>query len=320
MANIMLFKNEADLARDRVYLGLNNTFDAVLAGVARQEVIYLGARRGAGKSITCSNILVNQYESGNVCPYFTIEMTGHETFERNMAILANVNYQELKQNKLNDTELLKVIKARAGMFIDADDLVHEFIKTKDKYKFEAILVREKKLREDAQMIIIDDRALTLTNFDLHLGRIKAKHGDKFKVGILDYVNKIHMEGSDQFDWKAQVHVSTKVKELARKHDIVIYSPYQIDETGEARFAKGILDATDIALVMKAHDKELGALTFETTKIRGGADMKFTSPINWDTLRISPIPMDTPESPKAEGKIKKAGKKQDDSQSDIPPWN
>ena len=96
------------------------------------------------------------------------------------------------------------------------------------------------------------------------------------------------------------------------------SPYQIDASGEARFAKGILDAADIALVMEAHDKEKAALTFSTTKIRGASELTITSPINWETLRISPNSIDAPEKKETIKKVKKT-KEVDDSSSDIP-WN
>lgn len=321
MADIMLFRNAEELARDRVHLGFNNTFDAALAGVARQELILIGGKRGSGKSICSSNIAVNQYESGNTSVIFSIEMIAHEVLERNLSILSNVNHQNIKQNRLTDDELLRVIKARAGMFEQSDDLIDEFKKTRDKYKFESRLVREKQLKPDNQMIIIDDRALSLTSLDLHLGKIKAKFGDKFTVAVVDYLNQIVVEGASQFDWQPQIIISKKLKELARKYDIVMVSPYQIDATGEARFAKGILDAADIALTMDAHEKEKGALTFSTTKIRGGREMTFTSPINWDSLRISPQSIEEPEKKET---IKKASKKKestkkDDSESDIP-WN
>lgn len=324
MADILLFKNEAELARDRVHLGFNNVFDSTLAGVARQELILIGGKRGSGKSITSSNIFVNQYEAGNTCVYFTIEMIAHEVLERNLSILANVCHQRLKQNSLTDDELLQVIKARAGMFVNADDLVEEFKRTRDKFKFELQLVRDKQLKPDNQMIIIDDRALTLTNLDLHLGKLKAKFGDKLKVAVVDYLNQIVVEGANQFDWQPQIIVSKKLKELARKHDLVMVSPYQIDATGEARFAKGILDAADIALVMEAHDKEESAVSFTTTKIRGGRELACTSGINWETLRISPQPVEAPaakETVKRAGKKGKSGKadKADDSQADIP-WD
>lgn len=328
MAEIMLFKNEADLARDRVHLGLNNLFDSSLAGVARQELILIGGERGAGKSIVCSNVQVNQYESGNTCVYFTIEMIAHETLERNIAILANVPHGNVKKGTLTDEEMLRVVKVRADMFVDAGDLVEEFKRTHDKYKFEQRLVREKQLKAGNQMIIIDDRALSLTSLDLHLGKLKAKFGDKLTVAVVDYLNQIVVEGASQFDWQPQVVVSKKLKELARKYDVVMFSPYQIDKGGEARFAKGILDAADIALLLKAHDKETGALSLATTKIRGGADMATTSSINWDTLRINPTPIDAPDAEKkSEATIKRAGKKaekeaaikKDDSGSDIP-WD
>lgn len=320
MNDILLFQPDDELHRNKVFLGLNNTFDAVLGGVARQELILVGGKRGSGKSIASNNLMVNQYEAGNSALYFSIEMTGYETLQRTMSILANVNHQSLKQNKLTDEEILRVVTARAGMFEGSEGLVSEFLKTNDRYKFESQLVRECKLKPDNQMIIIDDRALTISSVDLHIGKAKAKFGDKLTTVIVDYLNQIVIEGGfSQFDWQPQVIISKKLKEIARKYDVVMVSPYQIDASGEARFAKGILDAADIALTMEAHDKELGALTFNTSKIRGGREMKFTSPIDWDTLRISAIPIDTPE--KKESTVKKAGKtkKTDEEATDLP-WD
>lgn len=318
MADMMMFRHPDELEKERVYLGLNNTFDAMLGGVARQELILIGGKRGSGKSITSSNIFVNQYEAGNSSLYFSIEMTAYETMERNLAILAGVNLQHLKQNKLTDDEVLQVVKSRAKMFKDADETVEDFMRHRDRYKFEETLVRNYQLNPTNQMIIIDDRDLTMSSIDLHIGKAKAKFGDKLKVVVVDYINQIVMEGADQFDWKPQVEVSKRLKNLARKYEIVMVSPYQIDAQGEARFAKGILDAADIALVMEAHNKEQQAITFETTKIRGGKEVTFTCPIDWDTLKISPQSIDRPNEPQA---IKRAGKK--DKKTDEPledlPW-
>ena len=326
MADMMMFQHPNDLEKERVYLGLNNTFDAVLGGVARQELVLIGGKRGSGKSITSSNIFVNQYENGNSSLYFSIEMTAYETNQRNLAILADVNLQNLKQNKLTDDEILKVVRARAGMFQDAGEMVTEFLRHRDRFKFEEMLVRNFQLKPDNQMIIVDDRDLTLSSIDLHIGKAKAKFGDKLGVVVVDYINQIVLEGADQYDWKPQIEVSKKLKNLARKYEVVMVSPYQIDASGEARFAKGILDAADIALVMEAHDKEQNAVSFETTKIRGGKEMAFTCPIDWDTLRISPQSVDKPSAPQKET-IKKAGGKksekpdvtQDDTGADLP-WN
>lgn len=294
MADMFMFQHQEEIDKVRVYLGLNNTFDAALAGVAREELILIGGKRGSGKSIVSSNISVSQYEAGNSSIYFSIEMTAYETMQRKMAILAGVNLQNLKQNKLTDEEVLRMVQARAKMFVGGEELVAEFIRTRDRFKFEETLVRNYQLKPDNQMIIIDDRDLTLSSIDLHLGKAKAKFGDKLTLAVVDYVNQVVVDGADQYDWKPQIEVSKKLKNLARKYEVVMVSPYQIDANGEARFAKGILDAADIGLVLEAHDKEESAISFETTKIRGAKEMVFTSPINWDTLRISPQSIDRPQ--------------------------
>lgn len=298
MSEIMLFERPDEHARNRVYLGLNNTFDAYIGGAARQELILIGGKRGAGKSLISSNIMINQYEAGFTSVYFTIEMVARETLNRNMSILSNVSHMALKNNTMTDAELLSVIKARAGMFKDSQFLVDEFVKKRDRFEFEERLVKECELK-DNQMIIIDDRALTLSSIDLHLGKLKSKFGDNFTVAVVDYLNQIVVDGGSQFDWQPQVMVSKKLKELARKYDILMVSPYQIDESGQARFAKGILDAADIALILDAGSKDDSAITFDTTKIRGAKDMKFTSGMDWDTLRVSPISVEKPVKEKKE---------------------
>lgn len=322
MNDLHIFPTPDDIARSRVFLGINNSCDSILGGVATQELILLGGKRGSGKSITCSNIQVNQYELGNVSAYFTIEMVAQETWVRNMSILAGVNHVNLKNNKLTDFEILKVVRARANMFLDADKYVDEFMETKDRFKFESNINRFCTMK-DNPMYIIDDRALSIANLDLHLGKIKAKHKDKFKVAVVDYLNQIVVEGGqDQFDWKPQIVISKRLKELARKHDIVMFSPYQIDDNGGTRFAKGILDAADIALLMEAHDKETGAISFNTTKIRGNQDLSFTSPIDWDSLKISSTPIEKPVEKKAEkaSKAPKAPATTGEDAAENIPWN
>ncbi len=316
MADVQLFRNPEELVRERTFLGLNNQFDAVLSGVARQEYILIGGKRGSGKSIAASNIVVNQYEQGNTCVIFTIEMLYSEVNERQFAMLADVPYMGLKNGTLTQDEYVKVVRTRASMFEDSHDLVQEYIRTRDRFKFESDLVRHKTLKPDNQIIIIDDRELTLSSIDLHLGKLKAKFGDKLKVAVVDYLNQIKFGDGNKYDWQPQVEVSGGLKNLARKHDLTMVSPYQIDATGEARFAKGILDSADIALVLEAHEKDQGALSFDTTKIRGGPDQRFTSPINWETLRISPITIDKPAA-KEKVSIKKAKSKE--AANDIP-WD
>lgn len=295
MSDITLFNSDENKEYIRFPSGISNVLDAKLGGLYRQEVILLGGKRGAGKSVVCANFINAQYELGNSAVYFTIEMTGKETFNRLMSINAGISHMSLKQDTLSDEDVFKLVKARAAQFEDADDLVLEFAAHKDRIRFETSLIRNKRLKKDNQIIIIDDRELSITAIDLHLQKLKARFGDTLKLAAIDYLNQITVPGvrGNMYDWTTQILVSKKLKELARKHDIAIISPYQIDEGGGTRFAKGILDSCDIAFLLDAHEKEDCAITFDTTKIRGGAPLEFSSPINWETLRIEPTEVDKP---------------------------
>jgi replicative DNA helicase len=115
-----------------------------------------------------------------------------------------------------------------------------------------------------------------------LQRLKTQFGDKLKVAVVDYVNQIDIE--DMYDWKSQISLSKGLKNLARKYEIVMVAPYQIDDKGVARFAKGLLDAPDVAIILEKHEH---AVAFETEKIRNAPPLNFASVCNWDTLKIKP---------------------------------
>lgn len=307
MSGLSVFKTAEQVSAERTFLGINNTFDATLAGVAMEELILIGGKRGSGKSVVSANIAVSQYEGGAVVPYFTIEMTAKETVNRLVAILADVDCRRLGQGKLTDEEIDRVVLARAGMYEESDDLVKEFKAHRNQFKFEEDLIRKKRLKPDNQIIIIDDRNLTINAIDLHLGKLKAQFGDSLRVAVIDYLNQIVIDGAhNQYDWQPQIEVSKKLKNLARKYGIVMVSPYQIDSTGEARFGKGILDAADVAIVLDVPDKESNTIGFSTTKMRGGPEMAFNSGIDWDTLRMNPAEQEPP-APK-EKSPKKGSKK------------
>lgn len=318
-SDLLIFQDPEDVTKDRVPLGLNNDFDAFIGNCAREEVVLIGGKRGSGKSITCSNIQANEYEAGFVCPYFTIEMTAKEVFQRNLAILSGVEHGSIKKQIFTDEEKMSLALTRAKMFKDYDAPLKDFMAHKNLVRLERELTRSC-TPIDNPLIIIDDRKLSLNAIDLHLGKLKAKYGDKMRIAVVDYVNQIVIENRDMYDWKPQIEVSKGLKNLARKHQILLVSPYQIDASGEARFAKGILDSCDIALTLSV---EGDTITMDTTKIRGAGEMKATSGINWKTLRISPISVQPPPKEEKEDKPKRGSKKVTEvsieKASDTPPW-
>lgn len=286
-------------------LGLNNTFDAEVGGMAPTEALFIGGVRGTGKSNVCCNLSVNQYEAGNTSLYFTIEMRAQEIFNRKMALLSGVSLSHITKASLTGQELRKIAKARANMFEDADDIYSTYIEDKDFRRFEHQLIQSRELKKDNQLIIVDAPHLTLTSIDLTIQKFKAQFGDKLKLVVVDYLNQISIE--NKYDWKVQIEISAKLKEFARKYDLILAAPYQIDNTGEARFSKGILDSADIAMILEREEGS-GRMDFKSTKTRNMGKFEFASPFNESTLRIdcndSRLPSkETVETPKKEPKEK-----------------
>jgi replicative DNA helicase len=308
----------------RFPLGLNNTFDSALGGGYRGELILIGGKRGAGKSIVCSNLVVNQYEQKKTAVYFTIEMNARETLERAIANLAGVSHTKIRQNDLTFEDKIKIAKVRSDMFVDGEVHFEDFLSHKDIIKFEKDLIRNRKLKPDNQIVIIDDRELSVMSIDLHLQKLKAQFGENLTVAAVDYLNQVVVPGQENsiYEWQSQIFVSKKLKEYARKYNMLITSPYQIDDEGRTRFARGILDAADIAINLDAHDKEDCAMSFHMTKIRGGPPINFTSGMNWDTLRINPIDVvvqSKKEAKKEKEKPQHQHEPQVNGSGDIP-WN
>lgn len=319
--NINIFELKENIEHTYVPLGLSNTFDAQ-QGYYRSEFYVVGGKRGHGKSVVCANVSANQYTQGAVGVYFTIEMRAQETFRRHMSILSGVPATALKNNNLTQDQITAIARTRAQMFDGGMDEYTRFLDYKDPIQFEAALRRNYKLKQDNQIIIIDDPALSLTSIDVHLQKLKARFGDKFRVAVVDYINQINVPEirgqQDKFDWKAQIGIASKLKEFASKYDIGMFSAFQIDDENRTRFAKGILDSPDFVYVLNANNPEDNALTFENTKVRSGPRLDFTVGIDWETLKINPVDVPKPTRAKAK-KNKGDGQEEAETPGDDAPW-
>lgn len=281
MADLLL-ANEKEICLDQTYLGINEFIDNDVK-IMTTELIMLGGMRGSGKSVVVNNIAVNQYMQGNVGLIFSIEMRKQEIFNRSLSMLSGVSNSKIRNGTLTEQDFIKLARARKDMFLDSDSIYEKYLENKDFRKFELELIKHKKLKEDNQLIIVDNQKLTLAEIDAILSKQKAIFGENLKTCQVDYVNQIHVE-NDQYDWKTQIILSKRLKDLARKHEISIITPYQIDKGQEARFAKGLLDAADMAFVLSTTDN---TIEFKTTKIRSGSHFTTKSKIDWDTLIIDP---------------------------------
>lgn len=276
------FFTDEDIA-DYIPLGLNAEFDQRVR-FKKSDYILMGGKRGAGKSITCSNLANTVYNQGKSVLYFTIEMPIIEILQRQMAIGANVSHSKIKYKTLSQDEWRAVAKWWAARYENGDEHMKAY--DLEHRSFERLhKALQKESLKPAQIDIIYDPSLTLPKLKAEVIKRVRKLGNVGLV-IVDYVNQIKKTSSttDKFDWKDQIDVSTALKELAGVLQVPFFSPYQIDSTGEARFAKGILDSADAAFILDAGDE---SITFTCTKMRGDAKINFSSKAYWDTLTIGP---------------------------------
>jgi len=316
--NITFFEEKTVSDAKRVPTGISNWIDANVGGFFEEDLVLLGGYRGAGKSLVCANIAVNQYQQGNVTAYFTIEMTGKETFDRIMSIMSQVPFSHIKLNEITREDELKLVQARADMFANSDELVIDFMSHRDKFKFERDLLNKKHVKEENQIVIVDDRELTIPTIDFTIQKLKAVHGDRLKVVVVDYLNQVSLGGSykdTMYDWKDQLVISKLLKNIARKHKVSIVSPYQISDDGVARLSKAILDSCDMALVLK---NETTAMTFTCVKARSSKSSFDTRVgLNADTLTLNPAELPKPEVAEEEPKKKgRASRKYNDVGDDV----
>jgi replicative DNA helicase len=291
VAELDFFPGEEDF---RIFpSGLSNEFDAVNGGFATQELILLGGRRGSGKSIISLNLAIKRFLEGNTSAFFTIEMRYKEVYDRVLAIISGVPFLDIFRNKLTDTQKLTIAKAKLDTFYKpsekAEKLLKELHDTHDFKKFEKRVKIEKPELKDNRLFLIDDEALTLNRIDHYCSTFASKYPN-YNLAVVDYLNIIKHE--DQKDWKTQIVIADTLKSLSRRYDITMISPYQIDASGEARFAKGILDSADRSFNFfpppEAEDRSLeNKITIHTTKIRNGKAMSFDVLMDWSCVKINP---------------------------------
>lgn len=281
MQRINLFESEEEIA-DYIPLGLNNDFDQKVR-FKSTDYILMGGKRGSGKSITCSNLADTVYKRGKSVLFFTIEMPVREVLQRQCAIGCGVPHSKIKYRTLDNLEWLKVATWWADRYENGDSHLETYKAHRDFDRFHAAIQKEE--LKEVQIDIVYDPSLTLPKLRAEIIKRVRKLGNVGLI-IVDYVNQIkRTSGSDdKFDWKDQIVVSTALKNIAGELQVPVFSPYQIDASGEARFAKGILDSADAAFTLEAGPN---SIQFTCTKIRGDAKINFCSKTDWNTLTIGP---------------------------------
>lgn len=294
MQRIKLFEPEEEIGK-YIGLGLNEEYDHDIKFSPR-DLVLVGGRRGAGKSLTCANIANNVVESGRSAIYFTIEMDSRSVLQRCCSIATEVPFSRLRTKNLSVTEWERVAGWWANRFQQGQERLKEYKEHRDFDKFHDNLTTKCELLPTQQLIVEYDASLTLSKIRAVLDKKVKAHN--VGVIIVDYINQVKRSAAPsrggQYDWTEQIEVSKALKSMAQEYECTVFTPYQTDATGEARFAKGILDAADAAYALETWDHEDNCMTFNCVKMRAASMRSFSSVVDWETLKIGP---DTALTPK-----------------------
>ena len=201
----------------------------------------------------------------------------------------------MRTKNLSVAEWEKVAGWWANRFTAGQDRLKEYREHRDFEKFHAKL-KTGELLPTNQLDVVYDPSLTLSKIRAELDKkVKALN---VGVIIVDYINQVKRSSlpsrGGQYDWTEQIEVSKALKSMAQEYDCTVFTPYQTDASGEARFAKGILDAADAAYSLETYDHEDGCITLNCVKMRSAAMRSFTSTVDWESLKIGPESALTPQ--------------------------
>jgi len=287
MQRIELFEPQEEIEK-YIGLGLNEEYDHDIKFSPR-DLVLVGGKRGSGKSLTCANIANNVFQSGRSAIYFTIEMDSRSILQRCCAIATGVPYSRIRTQNLSVVEWEKVAGWWASRFQQGQERLKEYKQKHDFKEFHHKLTTNHELLPTQQLDVIYDPSLTLAKIRAELD----KKVNKINAGVIivDYINQVKRSAipsrGGQYDWTEQIEVSKALKSMAQEYDCTVFSPYQTDATGEARFAKGILDAADAAYALETWDQEDACITFNCVKMRAASMKSFTSKMDWETLKMGP---------------------------------
>lgn len=294
MQTITLHEADEDIAK-YVSLGLNTEYDMDIQFSPRDFVL-VGGKRGAGKSIVCANLANSVFNSGKTAVYFTIEMDSRSILQRCCSIATEVPFSRIRTKNLSIVEWEKVATWWAGRFVGGQEKLKKYREERDFDKFHYELKTNCELIPDRQIDVVYDPSLTLAKIRAELDK-KVKRGNVGMI-IVDYINQVKRSAmpsrGGQYDWTEQIEVSKALKSMAQEYETTVFSPYQTDASGEARFAKGILDAADAAYTLEAWTQEDKCISLNCVKMRNAAEKSFTSTMDWETLKIGPNTAMTPK--------------------------
>ena len=177
-------------------------FDIVTNGLQPGNFIVLAGRPGQGKTSLALNIAQNIcFVQGLPTAIFSLEMTRDELDTRILASESQLSYADLRAGRVKDDHWEHLGNAAA------------------------------RIANDGQIIINDNRTLTLGGLKMESRHIKSRHDDLALV-IVDYVQLLHTDRDYQNREREVADVSRELKGLAYELECPVIGCSQLNRKAE----------------------------------------------------------------------------------------
>ncbi len=190
-------RQEDKSATRGVMTGINR-LDRLTNGLQKSNLIVLAARPGIGKTSLAMNIVEHAALSGSVCAVFSLEMSELEITKRLIASISEVSQSKSNSGDMTVDEWRRIIAATA--------------------------------RLENSVIEIDDSSLvTPAEIFSKCRRIKAKHGGRLDLVMIDYIQLMH--SSDKGDAENRntevASITRDLKIMAKELDVPVLALSQL---------------------------------------------------------------------------------------------
>ncbi|WGH25637.1 MAG: replicative DNA helicase [Candidatus Shikimatogenerans bostrichidophilus] len=176
--------------------------DKIILGLQKSDLIIVASRPGMGKTSFALSLIIKLIKKKIPLALFTLEMSYYQIITRLIILKTNLNYEKLKNNKLNKKEK-KILKKK--------------IKTIKKYPF-----------------YIDDSSF-LSIIDLKNKCRKLIYKYKVKVIIIDYLQLINVTHIRLNNREQEIStISRNIKYIAKEFKITIIAISQLSRAAEIR--------------------------------------------------------------------------------------
>lgn len=181
---------------DEPFAGIATKFhkvDQLTDGLTKKALWVIAASPGVGKTTLSCSLAVNLLRQQVSTAYFTLEMPRHHISQKMMHCMSRVSHRDYKRKILSESDVVKLFAAGS------------------------------ELRQ--LPIHFYDDATTLQSIGQKIRELASQSG--LRVAIVDYLQRVRIEGSDNSRWDDIATISNTLKNIALETDTTVVALSQI---------------------------------------------------------------------------------------------